>query len=449
VSGEVDDIWMLNFLAKQRRADFERTAYRDIKRLPPGHVLDAIRTGADIRKYWQLEIEKPIYYKRYEEYLEHFRDLAKTTIRDRIRIGMVGVAMSGDLDSTSIVAFLLQLVENRTRDIAVISNYLEGMDDDERRYAAAAADHFGIPIDFLNVDSMMFDPQWWTRSWLPPEPSESVLWRFLVVNPPKPDPFGKIRVVLSGDGPDDALQYKDWKSYLRWLLETGRIVEFGSAVRSRLSARPFGEIFSSLKGAFRSHNMVPKEKLPWLRSDVLEDRKPSGDLQSKALKLSRNRHPWHPSAVAHFRSPIWQDFFECFDPGFGGRLLETAHPYLDLRMVQFLLSVPVVPWCHKKLLIRESMRGFLPELVLARNKTPLAGDPWVKAMVEHPFPQILNTPELSRYVDMSRIPTRWAADVQQNRMIRKLIVLQHWLAARNRHSISNISEVRDATKLSM
>ena len=206
VSGELDDIWIFNFLANVRRADFERTAYREIKRLPPGHVLDLIPTGGGVRKYWQLEVGEPIYYKRREEYLEHFRDLAKTTIRDRIRIGRVGVGMSGGLDSTSIVAFLLQLVGDKANDIVVNSTYFEKLIyDDERRYAAAAADHFGISINFQNLDSTVFDPQWWTRSWVPPEPSEGVLWQFVAMDPAQPDPFSKIRVVFVGHGPDDAL----------------------------------------------------------------------------------------------------------------------------------------------------------------------------------------------------------------------------------------------------
>src|SRR5262249_9763074 len=55
VSGALDDIWIFNYLAKMRGADFERTVYHEIKRLPPGHVLEVIPTGGGVRKYWQLE----------------------------------------------------------------------------------------------------------------------------------------------------------------------------------------------------------------------------------------------------------------------------------------------------------------------------------------------------------------------------------------------------------
>jgi asparagine synthase (glutamine-hydrolysing) len=205
VSEKLDDFWVLNFLANLRRSDFERTAYDKIKRLPPAHTLELSPTGVGFRRYWHLEIGDPIFYKRREEYLEHFRDLAKTTISDRIRAGRVGVGMSGGLDSTSIVAFLLQLVGDKSSDIVVTSSYFENLIyDDERRYAAAVANHFGISINFHRMDSTVYDPQWWTRSWVPPEPNEFALWKFVAIDSTQPDPFSTIRVVFIGHGPDDA-----------------------------------------------------------------------------------------------------------------------------------------------------------------------------------------------------------------------------------------------------
>jgi asparagine synthase (glutamine-hydrolysing) len=437
VSEELDDIWIFNYLAKARGTDFERSVYYQIKRLPPGHVLDLIPTGGGVRKYWQLEIGEPIYYKTREEYFEHFRNLAKTAIRDRIRNGRVGVGMSGGLDSTSIVAFLLQLVGDKANDVLVHSTYFEKLIyDDERRYATAAANHFGISIDFQNLDSKAFDPHWWKRSFVSPEPSEGILSQFAYMDPAQPDPFSNIRVMFIGEGPDNALLYADWKPYLRWVFKKRRFIKFGSALYSRLSGRPWAEIFSSLRVGLRSADSSPvsEERPAWLRHDVLDDRTSSGCPQSHQLNISDTHHPWHPLAVASFYSPVWQDFFDSFDAGFAWRVMEAVHPYLDVRMVRYLLSVPVVPWCHSKLLVRESMRDLLPELVLARKKTCLVEDPWIKAMVQHPFPPIAKTPELSRYVNMSKIPNRWAADVEQNRLIRRFLAFQYWLAARNRRS---------------
>jgi asparagine synthase (glutamine-hydrolysing) len=429
VSGELDDSYIMDFLANVRRADFERTVYREIKRLPPGSILHLTPSGEGIRKYWRLELGEPIYYKRREEYFEHFRDLAKTTIRDRFRSGKVGIGMSGGLDSTTITAFLLELAGDREKDIVINNTYFEKLiHDDERRYAAAVADHFGISINFQNQDSAVYDPQWWMRSFVPPEPTEGVLSRFAALDPTQPDAFSKIRVLFVGHGPDEALQNNDWKPYVRWLLKTGRFVKFGAAVGFKLRTRSLSGTLSSLRRGSRAEEAPTVSEMPaWLRDDFIDHRTSSQSVQSQK-NVSYTPHPWHPIAVESFCTPLWQDYFDSFDPGFGGRLIEAVHPYLDIRMLGFLLSLPVVPWCHGKLLLRESMRGVLPELVLARKKTTLSDDPWVKAMVQHPFPRISNSPELSRYVDVSKIPGQWAQDVHQNRLIRRLLGLQYWLS---------------------
>jgi hypothetical protein len=86
--------------------------------------------------------------------------------------------------------------------------------------------------------------------------------------------------------------------------------------------------------------------------------------------------------VSSFQSSIWQGVLECFDPGFLGAAKEVRHPFLDLRVLIFLLSVPPVPWAREKLLERKSMRGVLPATITNRPKTPLRADPYLKGLVK-------------------------------------------------------------------
>ena len=46
-------------------------------------------------------------------------------------------------------------------------------------------------------------------------------------------------------------------------------------------------------------------------------------------------------------------------------------PYLDIRMVEFILSLPALPWLFNKHILRQSMNNHLPDKVLYRPKTPL------------------------------------------------------------------------------
>jgi asparagine synthase (glutamine-hydrolysing) len=80
-------------------------------------------------------------------------------------------------------------------------------------------------------------------------------------------------------------------------------------------------------------------------------------------------------AYADMASPLWANIFERSDPGTTRVGLEVRHPLVDIRLVRYVLSVPAVPWCHDKGLLRAAVRGVLPEEVCRRPKAPLAGDP--------------------------------------------------------------------------
>ena len=79
-------------------------------------------------------------------------------------------------------------------------------------------------------------------------------------------------------------------------------------------------------------------------------------------------HPVRPEGYASMLIPLWQAMFESFDAGWTGASVELRHPYVDLRMLRFLLAVPALPWCRSKHLLRRAMRGVLPRAVLRRGK---------------------------------------------------------------------------------
>jgi asparagine synthase (glutamine-hydrolysing) len=100
------------------------------------------------------------------------------------------------------------------------------------------------------------------------------------------------------------------------------------------------------------------------------------------------KHPWHPRAIASFESALWPNFLESFDPAIANTRVEWRHPFLDLRVLQFLLSVPPIPWARRKRLMREAMQNVLPDEVVDRDKTPLARDPEAILLQQHPLPRL-------------------------------------------------------------
>jgi hypothetical protein len=101
-------------------------------------------------------------------------------------------------------------------------------------------------------------------------------------------------------------------------------------------------------------------------------------------------------------TPVWRSVLDPADPGMSEVLLEQRHPLIDLRLVSFALSLPLIPWCVEKELFRVAMRGDLPDAVLRRPKTPFAGD-LLGGLGEESAPRANDlTLELGDYVDVTK-----------------------------------------------
>ena len=86
--------------------------------------------------------------------------------------------------------------------------------------------------------------------------------------------------------------------------------------------------------------------------------------------------------------------------------VETRYPLLDLRIVNYLLALPMFPWFFQKMLLREAMEGRLPERVRMRPKTPLQGDPLCEQVrrtgIER-LNQMRWNPDVDRYINRSAL----------------------------------------------
>jgi asparagine synthase (glutamine-hydrolysing) len=85
--------------------------------------------------------------------------------------------------------------------------------------------------------------------------------------------------------------------------------------------------------------------------------------------------PGRPSATRALNSTVWSSLFEGYHPSSTKLNLEIRHPLIDVRLVEYLLSIPPVPWCVNKHILREAMKNLLPPAIINRPKTALGGDP--------------------------------------------------------------------------
>ena len=115
-----------------------------------------------------------------------------------------------------------------------------------------------------------------------------------------------------------------------------------------------------------------------------------------------------PKSARFAALPHWTSMFENENAGVTRYPVEVRYPFLDLRLVDYLLALPPFPWFFQKALLRKVMAGKLPERVRIRPKTPFQGDPlrahfrgnqinWVN--------QTLLSEALDRYINRSELLT--------------------------------------------
>ena len=373
VSDQLNDLAIADFLLFGFNQETTTSTFADIKKLPPAHCLKQSERAVSIDRYWTLPINDQIRYKRENEYIDHFRTLLSESVNDRLRTNSVAVSMSGGLDSTTVAATARQLLDKiqqrvDLRAFTIIYDHL--LPDPERDYAQAAADGIGIPIQYLFADSyQLFERHTELRHAEPSDfslPSLMSDYLKLVAN--------SSRVLLSGDGGDPLMLYT-WRDLAKHVhdFRWGRIAKYVASHLFSYGSVPALGYRSTLK-YFMGKDSRWQYSLPtWLDRSLIDRL----DLTARLEEINRppsSAHPERPDAYHNFRRSSWIDCFERADPGVTSVPLETRFPFFDLRLVDFFLRVPTIPWCVHKEMIRRSMKGVLPEVIRRRPKTPLGGN---------------------------------------------------------------------------
>ena len=131
--------------------------------------------------------------------------------------------------------------------------------------------------------------------------------------------------------------------------------------------------------------------------------------------------------------------FESSDAGFTREPLEVRYPFLDLRLVEFVLALPPSPLLPDKKLERAAMAGRLPQAILERQKRPFAGDAGAEAMRNGGY-NILNewnwSGPISQYVDVEALPRKiWESVFRKRKFLYARALLQLLVAVLARSSL--------------
>lgn len=427
VSDKLNDAAIADFLLSSVNEDPATTTFADIQRLPPAHTATWSQAGVRIRRYWTLPIDDLIHYPRPQDYADRFQELLRVAVRDRLRTKHIGIFMSGGLDSPGMAAAACDLLRERPGAFSVeafTTVYDRLIPDQERYYAGLVAKHLGIPIHFYASGQEILTP--WDEQ--PPSPTPE----------PVANPFtyaqgveyqkqiaSHSRVFLEGEGPDNALAC-DWRAHVAHLVQERRwrrlLPDFWFHVVGHPRIPFVGRVRKWYRGYRKRHFPV------WLNSDFASRL----EMRERWEKLQSGLPPAHPTRPRGYRAmsiSLWQDLFESFDILDSRTSSEERHPYLDLRMVRFLLSVPAIPWCCNKYLSRRALAGALPRQVIHRPKAPLAKDPEYERARRLGMPKFPVTETFLCYAVPKLIPANPGKNIEEFRADMRGIGLAYWLSS--------------------
>jgi asparagine synthase (glutamine-hydrolysing) len=405
----LDDVWIGDLLTVGMTIDFDRTVYRDVHRLRPAHLLTVSAEGRrTLRRYWELEIGDPVHFADRRRYAERFVELVNLAVKDRLPpgSGRIGISMSGGLDSTTLAACAVAVTGDPSRVVAECYHYESLAADEEAHFSALVARKLGIELHLRAAGDAFYDPLWRTRGVRTDEPTVAIVQAHhgaqLAGTAAR-----EAGVWLYGEGPDNALTF-DRDPYFSWLRSRGDWRGLVRAAFDYVKVKGVSGWRETLARRFERSRPPggPVFTAPsWLNPDF-ERRMHLRERLTDVGKHDRSAHPWHPRAVSSFKDPIWPTLFDDLRLGAESGPFEWRHPYLDLRVLEYMISLPPVPWAWQKHIVREAMRGRLPDEVLRRKKTPLKGQPQRRAMSRHDFPPLSDNDALDEYVLRGALPSK-------------------------------------------
>ncbi|WP_072619754.1 asparagine synthetase B family protein [Spirulina major] len=350
------------------------TTFQAIQAIPGGHCLSVRRDRLQVRRYWTLPVPEPIRYRDPHSYILHFQDHLEMAVRDRTRSDRIGLLLSGGLDSGLLAATLHDQTPHPEIQAFTFS-YQSLFADPEPAAAAHTAAAFHLPHQILAAgEAHPFE------GWQPtPEPTLSFFpqlqqWHY-------PTLARHSRILLYGQGGDEGMRPSTvaelWRGMptglllrdlWRCLVTDQKRPQWGTGIQARWRSRT-------------NHDDLWQTYPTWLNPDFAA-RVQCQERWQQYHQAPPTMHPRRDRAYHHLLHPRWRLNFETSDPGFHGFPLEFPVPFLDLRLLNYLLAVPPLPWFVDKTLLRATLRDRprqrrtpFPPAVLERPKTALAGQP--------------------------------------------------------------------------
>ena len=459
---ELNDFRIAQYLTDVITYDTSLTFYKNIFRLPPGHLLVVRKTGLVQHRYWKLQQSPLLKLSSDADYAEAFLDVFSNAVKCRMRFpAKVGTFLSGGLDSSSITCLAAKHAgANRIKTYSAVFDNIP--DSDERFYMNLVVDKVNSEATFVRADQL--SPLTSIEAMLDYEDEPfyagNLYMHWAIYAAARNN---GITVLLDGIDGDNIVSHgiyylrelaastnwKEFSSYAKGLarsfVDEGITAEDMFALHgadcfrkfARDGATPFAVLSSALRIALGlgisvknvlSYVLTDREyRLPgrlsrdrietrmmlltstlaadvpireWLVQCMENDPEPTSEMQGQYQALT--------SGVVPF-------VFEIADRASAAFSVETRYPYFDKRVVEFCMSLPPQQKISKKctrVVLRRAMAELLPQQVQQRGGKGNLGHNFTMGLLTKDKPiidDVLENPgELERYVNMDVFRTMYS-----------------------------------------
>src|SRR5581483_11649055 len=347
------DLDALAYLFTFRYVPSPRTLFKDIFKLPPGHLMRAARNGIEIRRFWNW-IPSIRENWREEELIEEYQTLLDDAVRLQLRSDVpLGLFLSSGIDSGVLLAIMSKYSSRPVETFTI--GFEEGAKTNEVEDARKVARRFGaqhhsMMLSHKNYASYFERYMGDLEEPVAHEPAPAFYFLSKITSE-------RVKVALTGQGADEP-----WAGYDRYLgvklstfysrlprLITNRVAPALAKVPGRMErlkrgvaslAEPdiltrFAKIYSFFsadmkaqlyKGAFREHF----ESAPYGAMETLR----------RLQKDVRHLDPLSQMLYIDTRANLPDDLLMVADKTSMANSLEVRVPFLDYRLVEFIESLP-------------------------------------------------------------------------------------------------------------
>ncbi len=367
----------------------ETTLFAGVKRLLPGHTLVWRDGKINIKRYWDVSFVKA----RDEgfsdkDYIEQWTELFRTSVKLRLMADVpLGMFLSGGIDSSAIAAMMSGMVDEPIKTFSVAFREREA---NELEYARLVAEKYKTDHHEILVSPEDFFSALPNLIWHEDEPlahPSSVALYFVSHLASQ-----NVKVVLTGEGSDELLAgYARYKKTvfnlefgaryqslttagIRKTIQSGIAgMSPGSKLRQKLS-RTFLALTPDIETIyFDNFAVFPRAMHAALLTAETRDHVGQSDpyTEVKALLEQTDAQSLLDRLLYADIKTYLHELLMKQDQMSMAASIESRVPFLDHKLVEFTASLPerlkLRGWTTKYIL-RQSMKGVLPEAILTRPK---------------------------------------------------------------------------------